>query len=699
MAFSQRGWYPQIRADAVKLPLPFDVVCDICRDAFFTVLRRSWDNWVEHLKVPDLLASTARGCHTCHLLCASLCNEIKGADRHVSVLRRGKKPLLDARIYLQSFFPIKIHLVRPGELPGVPKRPPCGFILHSDDTSQFKPELRPRDLETSITQSARQIQRWLDKCRQGHLKTKGIGDCPSSKERNSGKLPTRLLEITSIDSRVQVRLVLSKKVDAPLKYITLSYCWGGAVRRKLTMSNYRAYRQSIPLDPLPQTLKDAIMVTKELGVRHLWIDSLCIIQNSKEDWRTESAKMGDVYANSFINLAADASSTSKDGLFRKRNPLNFCACKVTKVGDVDQEETKIYYRDPLLELEIHSIPLYTRAWAVQERILPPRTVHFGADQLRWDCASDTWLEGNPYQYSYYSDSQAVSLLQGDFPWDLEGDQSPLPDIFDFWNNLVKAYSRTNLSHASDKLVAIAGLASRFIKAIGCLERDYLAGLWRGDFIHGLLWSDGTPNREDVDIDSVEFPYHKKPYKGQYRAPSWSWASIDSIIEQNDRNWRFDELAEIQHVEVSCYPLGQLTGGFIHIKGPLCRATVSWLYFPEGAQITFADGAAVEIYLKMDNRPRIHSRTTDPRGIVFLALTKYTCEDEDTENPASERSQLVGIYLEATKAKRGQYRRLGHWKISWERQCNMMLEQAATAQMDESLFVERDEEGRCTVELI
>lgn len=101
---------------------------------------------------------------------------------------------------------------------------------------------------------------------------------------------------------------------------TLSHCWGPSQPLKLLTSNIESMRQEIPIASLPRTFQHAVIVASHLGLEYLWIDSLCIIQDSTQDWLQELGLMEDVYTNSICNIAASHSSDGHGGLFRKRNP-------------------------------------------------------------------------------------------------------------------------------------------------------------------------------------------------------------------------------------------------------------------------------------------------------------------------------------------------------------------------------------------
>jgi hypothetical protein len=120
----------------------------------------------------------------------------------------------------------------------------------------------------------------------------------------------------------RVRLFQPESGLDPINYLTLSHRWGTQILFTLTTLNIREMGRQIPLRHLSITFRGAIEITRRLGIRCLWIDSLCIIQDSPQDWRSESARMGDVYKFAYCNLSATrASGGSYDGLYVHRDRL------------------------------------------------------------------------------------------------------------------------------------------------------------------------------------------------------------------------------------------------------------------------------------------------------------------------------------------------------------------------------------------
>jgi hypothetical protein len=142
---------------------------------------------------------------------------------------------------------------------------------------------------------------WLTECQDTHP---GCGnDVP--------ELPSRVLYV--VEEGQPPFLVNGEGIYA--HYATLSYCWGQSRAVKTTVENLEQLQNAIPLDTLPETFRDAMLVCRQLGIRYLWVDNICIVQNSTADWEKQSSAMGSIYYNSTITLAATASSDSSTGMF------------------------------------------------------------------------------------------------------------------------------------------------------------------------------------------------------------------------------------------------------------------------------------------------------------------------------------------------------------------------------------------------
>jgi hypothetical protein len=240
-------------------------------------------------------------------------------------------------------------------------------------------------------------------------------------------MPTRLLH----SSNEGLRVVCTAGWTTKPRYATLSHCWGNAPFTKLLKDNSNAFAQSIGFEQLPQTFKDALKITRKLGLDYLWIDSLCIIQDSEQDWQVEAGQMSSVYGGSYVNIAAFSGKSAHEGcLFRSEDKIDGFQARVTAAGHpsaVVQFERYDAYRNA-----VTSSHLATRAWTFQEKILPLRTIHFGHWGTLWECASKVATVDLPG--GLYANGGAMIA---DFHLDKSGD---IAAWWAWWSYAVGVYS-------------------------------------------------------------------------------------------------------------------------------------------------------------------------------------------------------------------------------------------------------------------
>ena len=201
-------------------------------------------------------------------------------------------------------------------------------------------------------------------------------------------MPTRVLDVGA----PTLRLHISTEHGKTSPYAALSHCWGSTPILTLKLSNIRTMQIYIDAKALPKTFHDAIDITRRLGLRYLWVDSLCIIQDSIEDWQRESSNMGAIYQNSVCNIAATAAPDGRSGCFFRRNPWLAEQCHAFVDGasgstDSPERSTKSHIIVPHYQFVagVLRAPLNNRAWVTQERIMSPRTIHFSKNQIFWEC--------------------------------------------------------------------------------------------------------------------------------------------------------------------------------------------------------------------------------------------------------------------------------------------------------------------------
>jgi hypothetical protein len=283
--------------------------------------------------------------------------------------------------------------------------------------------------------------------------------------------------------------------------------------------------RAIPREALASTFRDALKITRALGLRYLWVDSLCILQDSPEDWKERSSRMPDIYKNAFVTIAAAATEDCLGGILGQRDWVTTSRpCRLQVYNDdgtpgevfVDFCIDKNHKKDAKTKTNDVNYVAY-RAWCLQESLLSHRLLTFDRLQMSFTCL----------RYGLFEDREITPAVARAYRNDfLPPFRGPLLDVenslqsaLQSWYNVLADYTNRNLTFSSDKLVAISGIA----KVVGNFLRDeYFAGLWRKSLPQGLLWS-------PYDEEDLPNPGYKATRSSRYRAPSWSWASLDSRI--------------------------------------------------------------------------------------------------------------------------------------------------------------------------
>ncbi|KAF1999328.1 HET-domain-containing protein [Amniculicola lignicola CBS 123094] len=399
-----------------------------------------------------------------------------------------------------------------------------------------------------------------------------LAECDNSKKHTSCRppttppLPTRVLEIISPQ---RIRLLPTASTP-PGKYICLSHCWGKKQLITTTRKTLRRHLSKIPWKALPKTFQDAITFTAHLGLRYLWIDSLCIIQDDDADWRREGANMANIYHNSYLTLSAAKSADSSGGLFATSHP-DFVSQSFL-VRDTEGQECCLHIRSPLEHKlranppNILPLPLMTRGWTLQEMILPPRIIHFLKNEILWECNTLSDCECGVQSKDDESRSLNTTLARPISALRTLDSE----EVAKRWRIVVEEYRTRSLTYEKDIFPALQGLAKFYS---GFREGEYVAGCWTDDLIGDLLWF-VPPNR------NLEPGFRARPEK--WRGPTWSWAGVRSGVlfrktseladEVNQRTALADVQAEVVAVED---PFGELKGGVLRIEGEWIDMKISW----------------------------------------------------------------------------------------------------------------------------
>jgi len=435
-------------------------------------------------------------------------------------------------------------------------------------------DLRDIPPSTGHESVARLAKTWFESCRNSHVACEKVYP-----NRDPTWYPKRLIATGRDDGSIRLLDTTSEKPNGP--YATLSHCWGeNPSFLTLTATNIEDFHKSIPLDKLPKSFSDVITTCNRMGLSYLWIDSLCIIQSgegSKEDWLFHAKEMHFVYLNCALNIAIDHAKNPNVGAFVERNPARLQPCSVLSLylDDLHRSFEPTYLRgerqpvqaitnNPVPVYNLHtradlyaeirdSMPLSKRGWVLQEGLLSPRKLHFLPDRISWQC--DECRDLNEHEHTRYGQGyqSLLSRKEDEIQINLCSEWIKREPIWSWWK-LVHIYTKKHFSNADDdKLVALGALAAQFEPFRGT---GYAAGTFCSNNPPALLWSCIADKRPT----------------GRYRAPSWSWASRDSITQGYDSFSHAEALATVDEVRVDLIDpdnvFGQVKYAHLRITGML-----------------------------------------------------------------------------------------------------------------------------------
>lgn len=390
-----------------------------------------------------------------------------------------------------------------------------------------------------------QAKMWLEDCA-SHLPKHERCNMASA----SDFVPPRLLKITG--TSVQ----LLQGMPNAVRYATLSYCWGDdGDQALLTTENETNFYCGIMLDTLPGTIRDFMQVAKALDIEYVWVDRLCIIQNGDggKDWEAHSSMMSLIYTNGFLNVSADRAASAGEGFLGARSWPSIQPVFSSAQMDATEALTPVVITiRNTLDVVLAAEPLASRAWVLSERILSPRTIHFCSGEIFWEC-SGIKLASEAYPLGF--PEIVESFRYASFNFDKTDDEDYRHRQ---WIDILTNYTLLLLSHPmKDKLVALAGIARHFEEVVG---EQLVVGLIRSALPSSLLWM------RDYGVDARR--------SKEYRAPSWTWASMDGPLffyHSYDFDDRIVRLGRILDISIKMNDernrFGQVLDGTLVIAGP------------------------------------------------------------------------------------------------------------------------------------
>ena len=398
---------------------------------------------------------------------------------------------------------------------------------------------------------------WVQDCLSKH----DICNADHNASLGHAERPKRVLELT-IDRDTVLRQ--SSELSQPFLYVTLSHMWGAHPEQQLQLSQSRLeeFQTAIPEEELSEVYRTAIKMTLDLGYRYLWIDSLCILQDSSEDWSSEATRMGVIYRNAVCSLSFlyppemgvnplhdrrakspcifRRATLSGPGLIARPSPAFF-----TKYGNFQYGKAllpKIEHWGKYWEwLDWTKWPLFSRAWVLQERLLCRRhIVVIGYDHLLFECSEYQCDELiGQLREEHYPHEKVTEPTKKSFSA-LQYTEHPL-DSFVPWFETIYCYRAKRLTRESDRIIAHAGVA-RVFETTNRLT--YLAGMFLEHMPHTLLWHGDKFAARDADsVISQELGVDKIEAL-DIKAPSWSWFALPTQVEISNDNITYDDTMNV-----------------------------------------------------------------------------------------------------------------------------------------------------------
>lgn len=387
--------------------------------------------------------------------------------------------------------------------------------------------------------------------------------------------------------------------------------------------------------------------------------------------------MRQVYRHTYFNISADHSLNSHGGLFSDRLAYKFSPCPYTApvVG-------KLFFLPQFdLTKPLTQSAIAERAWVSQERFLSPRTLHFTTDQLFWECAGlyacETFPLGVPQVYDNSTSWPYRSIKSPP-----DGSQSDKPKAYQVWGQLCEDYSGSKLTYTSDKLIAFAGIAGEFQSRLP--SDRYLAGIWSGDIISGLLWKaktfDGCPFQPNGSHVLHADPYITAAVPEKYRAPSWSWLGKDcaiawpKLVHFSPRHMVEVLEAQVMYVDEDDQT-GDIQNGWLKVRGYLRAAT--WTQDGDIDSIVLDGKTGSQLLVPPEDPaalPKADKITVQrdtgaqfPTDEIFCLPIRMSTSKRTASlhNPI-----LEGLILHATHEK-DTYERLGHFEANGEGYCRAL----------------------------
>ncbi|KAH7014657.1 heterokaryon incompatibility protein-domain-containing protein [Microdochium trichocladiopsis] len=434
-----------------------------------------------------------------------------------------------------------------------------GLVSYVNKNSSSAPSLwRRRGSLSLIPERHDLVKAWMQECIDTHV------HCQIGATAEPAVLPKRLVRISGYTDYPAARLVLSQEEalnGAGLRYAALSHCWGSRQPLMTTKSTLQQFSRGLPgghdngentpkesdACHLPKTFHEAIDLCRFLGISYIWIDSLCIVQDDEDEWRSEAAHMKDIYANASLTIAASSAQDSSWGCFISHESIEdspercynsdqvsrYSFLVDTSVREAVDSDTQPYSTEPdrhlvnvrlyhgMLQSRTVKSVLSTRGWTLQEHVLSRRVLHCLYPELHWQCNSVYRTEAGAIlrQLSPWSVTWSRLLLCGP----LGGPIPSLshPDVHALCQSWLSDYSRRNSTVSQDWLAALTGIVQKVTSLTGY---THVLGCWEETICQDLCW-----------VGQHTCQASSEPCASVSGIPSWSWISRLKNVEVDGRS--------------------------------------------------------------------------------------------------------------------------------------------------------------------
>ncbi|KAK7218509.1 hypothetical protein V2G26_006512 [Clonostachys chloroleuca] len=431
------------------------------------------------------------------------------------------------------------------------------------------------------------IKHWLGECWNSHP------ICQSEPEGWAPELPRRLIYLGELlTTTVEEIMIIDTDDHTDFQYIAVSYRWPMYLSKnqQLDEGTRDAFYRGYPVSRLHPLYADAFKVAAMLGIKYVWIDALCILQGTDQDWLAEGSKVASVYGNSVFTLAYGDGPDQPD--LDPGCPPYHESCRLEeavraasrpflqgKLTQFDRRNPEALYSWLEANGNFPTRPegeIDKRGWAFQERLLSKRILSVTKDGFFWDCCSLNAADCRPLglrgdfspKFRDLEERRLKTLL---LTGNVSREVALARDMYLLWRRIIEKYSHRNFTHNRDRLVALKGVVQRFQTVI---KEPCFLGMWQGDVLRSLVWFCDT----ELDSPDLMSLHNDHP---ELRVPSWSWASVESPVGY--RLWHPYQryathsiesvtlCADLEGINAKLAPGSYSTyTGTVSIKGPLTK---------------------------------------------------------------------------------------------------------------------------------